>query len=350
MTNNPSTIYVLGLGSIGSFIAHSLCSLVKPPSVTLLVHRQDLYQELAAKNWRLGLRVGERGSLEETSGFNAEMPGQQSSPCVDQIRYLVVAVKASATVTALEPFKNRIGRETIICLFQNGLGQVEDMNEQLFVDPSTRPTYMFGIMRHGVYLKSSTEAILSSPNGCAEVGVVGSSHGSPAPSPDRFLIDALLRSPNLRCTELKWADLLRVQLLKLAANCVVNPLTALLDIRNGDLLDNPHLQPIQCCLLKEISNVFENLPEIQHLPRDCTNFSVMSLEAVVQDTVEKTAQNSSSMREDIRKGRPTEIMFINGWVIRRGKDLGIDCIANICLTQMILAKSQEQTGISRSDS
>ena len=340
MSSKLSPIYVLGLGSIGSFIAHSLRSLPDPPSVTLLVHRESLYQEVSSSNWKLGLRVGEDGILEETSGFHAELLRKETSSCTDPIRYLIVAVKASATVTALEPLKARIGRETIICLFQNGLGQVEDLNEQLFIDPSTRPTYMFGIVRHGVYLNSANEAVLSGPNGCAAVGFVDSSDNA-APYQHRLLLDALLRSPRLRCTELKWADLLRVQLLKLATNCVINPLTAVLDIRNGNLLDNPHLWPIQRRLLKEISNVLESLPEIKCLPHDRAHFSVASLEAIVQDTLEKTAHNSSSMREDIRKGRATEIGFINGWIIKRGKELGIDCAVNICVTQMILAKSHQ---------
>ncbi|KAJ5301917.1 2-dehydropantoate 2-reductase family protein [Penicillium antarcticum] len=343
MTSKLSPIYVLGLGSIGSFIAHSLRSLPDPPCVTLLVHKEGLYQELSSSNWTLGLRIGEDGILEERSGFDAELLEKKISSCTDPIRYLIVAVKASATVTALEPFKARIGRETTICLFQNGLGQVEELNEQLFIDPSTRPTYMFGIVRHGVYLNSAIEAVLSGPNGCAAVGFVDSGDNA-ALCQHRFLLDALLRSPRLRCTELNWADLLRVQLLKLATNCVINPLTAVLDIRNGGLFDNPHLWPIQHCLLKEISNVFENLPEIKCLPRDPAHFSVASLTAIVQDTVEKTAHNSSSMREDIRKGRPTEIGFINGWIIKRGKELGLDCAVNKCVTQLILAKSHQGFG------
>ncbi|KAJ5892814.1 2-dehydropantoate 2-reductase family protein [Penicillium tannophilum] len=333
MANRP--VYILGLGSIGSFIAQSLRSLAVPPPVTLLVHRQSLFKELSANDWKLGLRVGEAGDLKQSSGFNAELLGKTTSS-TSSIRDLIVAVKASATVTALEPFKDRIGRDTTICLFQNGLGQIDDLNERLFPDPSTRPTYMCGVIRHGVYLKSASEAILSGPNGCVDIGFV---EGDSTPH-NRFLVDILVRSPILRCTELEKADLMKVQLLKLATNCVLNPLTALLDIRNGELLENPALQPLQRQLLEEISAVFERLLEIKDMDYDRSQFSVTSLETTLRDTVEKTAHNSSSMREDVRKGRSTEIDNINGWIVKRGKELGIDCPVNTCLTQLILAKNR----------
>ncbi|KAJ5778242.1 2-dehydropantoate 2-reductase family protein [Penicillium odoratum] len=327
------TIYILGLGSIGSFIAQSLRSLADPPLVTLLVHRETLFQELSANDWKLGLRVGEDGELKQSSGFDAELLGKTIS--TSPIRHLIVAVKASATVSALEPLKDRIGRDTTICLFQNGLGQIDDLNQQLFPDPSIRPTYMCGIIRHGVYLKSASEAILSGPNGCVDVGFVEEENERH----HRFLVDTLVQSPMLRCAELKQADLLRVQLFKLATNCVLNPLTALLDIRNGELLTNPALWPLQRQILEEISQVFMKLPEIKSLVHDRSLFSVTSLETILRDTVEKTARNSSSMREDVKKGRSTEIDNINGWIIKRGKGLGIDCPVNTCLTQLILAKT-----------
>lgn len=342
MTPAARSVHVLGLGSIGSFVAHSLRSLPDPPSVTLLLHRSDLYQELSSKGRKLGLRLGENGSLQEKGGFDAELLGRSASS--DRIHNLIVAVKAPATVNALEPIRHRLGPHSTICLFQNGMGQIEDLNERLFPDVASRPTYVLGIMRHGVYMKSPTEAILASPNGSAALGVVENASTSRGESQPQFLLEALLNAPFLHCEKMAWSDLLQVQLLKLAANCVLNPLTAILDVRNGCIKDNPALWPLQRRLLEEISSVFEALPEFQHLPRDRNPFSVASLEAMVMDTIEKTAQNSSSMREDIRKGRATEIEYINGWIVKRGRDLGIDCPANSLVTQLVLAKSCLRTG------
>jgi 2-dehydropantoate 2-reductase len=338
MPSPTQSIHILGLGSIGSFVAHSIRSLPTAPPVTLLAHRPALYQEFASRGWKVGLRITEDGSLQEKGGFNGELLGK--TPSKNPIHNLVVAVKAPATVSALEPIKHRLGRHSTICLFQNGMGQIDDLNERIFPDASTRPTYMFGIMRHGIYLRSSTEAILAGANGSASLGIVESDNQESRESQAEFLMDILLRAPFLNCERLQWADLFKVQLFKLAANCVLNPLTAILDVRNGCIKENPELWPLHERLLQEISTVFQSLPELQRLPIDRDLFSLSSLQSVVLDTIEKTAQNSSSMREDLRKGRATEIEYINGWILRRGKELGIPCDTNACLTQLVLAKSQ----------
>ncbi|OOQ87753.1 2-dehydropantoate 2-reductase family protein [Penicillium brasilianum] len=347
MPTRPQSVHILGLGSIGSFLAHSIRSLPSPPRVHLLVHRKTLYDEFASRNWTLGLRVNEDGPLQEQSGFDAELL-TQSPPSSEPIQNLIVAVKASATVSALQPIRHRLGPQSTICLFQNGMGQIEDLNERVFTDKARRPTYMFGIMRHGVYLRSSTEAILSGLNGTAAIGVVDGEErttGSPRRADPQFLLDTLLRSPILRCEELVWKELLQNQLFKLAANCVLNPLTAILDVRNGVIKENPDLQPLIQSLLREISVVFRSLPEIKDLPgKQKDRFSVPSLEALVMDTIEKTAGNSSSMREDVRKGRATEIEYINGWILRRARELGIECQANAGLMQLVLAKSRLAMG------
>jgi 2-dehydropantoate 2-reductase len=337
-SSNP--IHIIGLGSIGSFLAHSIRALPNPPPVNLLIHRKNLYDEFASKGWTLGLRVNEDGPLQEQGGFDAELLSQSTSS--EPIQNLIVAVKASATVSALQPIQHRLGPQSTVCLFQNGMGQIEDLNERVFTDKARRPTYMFGIIRHGVYLRSPTEAILSGLNGRAAIGVVDVEEDMDTRSRranPQFLLDTLLRSPILRCEELAWKELLQNQLFKLAANCVLNPLTAILDVRNGVIKENPDLQPLIQRLLQEISSVFRSLPELKDLPSD-DRFSVSSLEALVIDTIDKTAENSSSMREDVRKGRATEIEYINGWILRRARELGIECEANAGLMQLVLAKSR----------
>lgn len=348
MPSPTHPIHIIGLGSIGSFLAHSIRALPNPPPVRLLIHRKNLYDEFASKNWTLGLRVSEDGPLQEQGGFDAELLSQSSSTSTsaEPIRNLIVAVKASATVSALRPIQHRLGPQSTICLFQNGMGQIEDLNEKIFTDQAMRPTYMCGIMRHGVYLRSPTEAILSGLNGRAAIGVVDAEENTGTRQADpQFLLDTLLRSPVLRCEQLGWKELLQNQLFKLAANCVLNPLTAILDVRNGVIKENPDLQPLIQRLLHEISLVFQSLPEIRDLPSEQKDrFSVSSLEGLVLDTIEKTAGNSSSMREDVRKGRATEIDYINGWILRRARELGIECEANAGLMELVLAKSRLTLG------
>ncbi|KAL6228778.1 ketopantoate reductase PanE/ApbA C terminal-domain-containing protein [Aspergillus navahoensis] len=230
---------------------------------------------------------------------------------------LIVAVKASATVAALQPIRHRIGPHTIICLFQNGMAQVEELNKRLF-----------GIMYHGLRLRSPTEVILASPNGRAALSIVPSEEPSMSHAQPQFLLDNLLKAP-----------VLQSQLLKLAANCIIDHFTAIHDVRNGCIEDNKELRPLRSAVLAEISRVFKKLPELQNLPCDQNSFPVSLLEAVVTDAVKKTAQNSSSIREDIWNSRETEIEYIIGWISRRGRDLGLDCVANDSITHLVLSQS-----------
>ncbi|CAG8067684.1 unnamed protein product [Penicillium salamii] len=335
--SESSRIYILGLGSIGCFIAHSLQSLPNPPLVTLLVHRESLLQEYASNDYKISLQVGEDGIPQKQGPFDCELIGDSSSG--NPIDHLIVCVKAPATASALDPIKHRIRKHSTVCFFQNGMGQIARLNQRVFQTPSERPRYLFGIVRHGVYLKSATEAVLSGLSGCAEIGKVPSPDLAPTSGNSEFLLNNLLQAPTLRCTKLEWTDLLQVQLLKLAANCVLNPLTAILNVRNGAIKKNPEVEPLYRNLLKEISTVFANLPELQALSHDPTRFSADALETSMLDTVDKTAGNSSSMREDILKGRGTEIEYMNGWIVDRGEELGIQCPTNAFLTQLILAKS-----------
>ncbi|GKZ36042.1 2-dehydropantoate 2-reductase (Ketopantoate reductase) (KPA reductase) (KPR) [Aspergillus brasiliensis] len=344
-----SRIHLIGLGSIGTLIAHSLRSLPAPPPITLLLHRESAYQDFLSGGNKLRLQIGEEGPTQESTGYDSELLQlQDHSEESPPIHHLIVAVKASATIPALRSIQHRLGRHSVICLFQNGLGQIEELNEHLFPDPLTRPTYMFGIMRHGVYIKAPFEAVLAGLTGSCALGIVddgqqasSSSSSSTASTQSQFLSNRLVEAPIIRCSKLPWMELHQAQLLKLATNCVVNPLTALLDVRNGSLLANPELQEMQRQLLQEISRVFRRLPELQGLPDVQELFSVASLEEQLIGNIEKTASNSSSMREDVRAGRATEIAFINGWIVRRGQELGLDCPTNRCLTQLILAKSSQ---------
>ncbi|KAB8077471.1 hypothetical protein BDV29DRAFT_168223 [Aspergillus leporis] len=95
-----------------------------------------------------------------------------------------------------------------------------------------------------------------------------------------YLLDILLQSRILRCEELKPVYLLRDQLFKLAAHCVLNPLTALLDVHNGVIGESVELMGVRNHLLEEISTVFERLPETQAMPRDQMSFSTATLEVV----------------------------------------------------------------------
>ncbi|MDP3695874.1 MAG: 2-dehydropantoate 2-reductase, partial [Desulfocapsaceae bacterium] len=100
---------------------------------------------------------------------------------------------------------------------------------------------------------------------------------------------------------------------KLFINAAINPLTALYNRTNGQLLTS-------CAARSRLKNI---VYEAETVARACgIAISVDPLKATLA-VCKSTARNISSMLQDRRHQRPTEIDAINGAVIREGKRLGI---------------------------
>ena len=115
---------------------------------------------------------------------------------------------------------------------------------------------------------------------------------------------------------------------KLVVNCAINPLTALLRIRNGELLDRPDTQVL-----------------MEQAARECAAVAgARGITLPFPDPVEKarevarqTAANRSSMLQDLMRGAPTECDAINGAVVRWGEHLGVPTPVNETLYRLVRA-------------
>ena len=105
-------------------------------------------------------------------------------------------------------------------------------------------------------------------------------------------------------------------LLKLAINCIINPLTAIEQCKNGDLLATKYQSQIG-------KLIFEVQQVISHLDNTWP-YTEQSLEEIIYDVIKATAENYSSMAQDVKFGRKTEIDYINGYLVRCGESLLID--------------------------
>lgn len=52
-----------------------------------------------------------------------------------------------------------------------------------------------------------------------------------------------------------------------------------------------------------------------------------------------TANNSSSMCEDVRGKRSTEMEYLNGYIVNQGKEVGIDCVVNGLMVHLVQGKT-----------
>lgn len=389
-------VHILGLGSIGTLVAHSLKCLPNPPPITLMIHRPGQYEVFKSGGRVISLINKKNDINDQQSGYDVDLfnasedneqvrwqfipdrllrqaptnpvePEEQMDTGELYIYTLVVTVKGPATVSALRSIKHRVDAKTTICFMQNGLGQIDEVNREVFTDPETRPTYMLGIVSHGAYM-SQPCTVIHAGYGTVALGICRDRDRYPLPPKgavrnpwemseeerkkyhptdkelfsnlsSRYLLRTLTRSPVLACAVFPYLDLLQLQLEKLSSNCVLNPLTALLDVPNGAMLGNNELLPIQRMLLAEISLVIRGLPELEGIPNVRHRFSAKRLEQLFMAVTKRTAQNSSSMREDVRHGKQPEIDYINGYIVKRGDQQGIKCVLNFMIMQLIKGKN-----------
>ncbi|GME27871.1 Ketopantoate reductase ApbA/PanE [Neofusicoccum parvum] len=278
----------------------------------------------------------------------------------DPIHNLIITTKAPSTVAAISAIKHRLTSSSTICFLQNGMGVIDEVNKELFPDESTRPTYIQGIISHGVHSSAPFSATHAGV-GTIQLGILprgplstqsdaDSSTGAEfssssgefsrdwwAPSA-RYLLRTLTRCPALCAIGLSPTDLLCAQLEKLAVNCLVNPMTALLDVRNGALLYNFHLTRVMRLLLSEISLVIRSLPELQGVPNLDSRFATSRLETLAVSVADKTGENVSSMLADVRRGLQTEVDYINNYIVKRGDEVGVRCVMNYMVVCLVNGK------------
>jgi 2-dehydropantoate 2-reductase len=94
---------------------------------------------------------------------------------------------------------------------------------------------------------------------------------------------------------------------KLAINCAINPLTVIHRCRNGELLDKPEA-------LAQIASVVEEILQLSKILN--LDQGLANLHEQVLDVARATANNRSSMLQDIESGKETEIEAITGYLCR----------------------------------
>jgi 2-dehydropantoate 2-reductase len=115
---------------------------------------------------------------------------------------------------------------------------------------------------------------------------------------------------------------------KLIVSAAINPLTALLRVCNGELLEIPSARRRMGELAREAAAVAESLGVRVQAPGP---------ERIAEDVARRTAQNFSSMLQDVLRGAPTEVDAINGAIVRAGESRGIATPVNRAVWALVRA-------------
>jgi 2-dehydropantoate 2-reductase len=118
---------------------------------------------------------------------------------------------------------------------------------------------------------------------------------------------------------------------KLIFNCVINPITAIVGTEVGGIAD-ARLDSLKQLVIDECLAVART---------DGVAFDV-DFQQALRDQF-GPSRNIASMRQDLMKGKPTEIDHMNGAVVDLGRRRGVECPVNAALVAIIKAMERART-------
>ena len=229
-----------------------------------------------------------------------------------QFDILILPVKSYQVMSVLEQLKPFIQPRHIIVLLHNGMGTIEKVKKRLPNNPLIAATTSYGA------LKLDADTLTETGLGQTHLGWL-SNVDVELKQLIEPILSALLPPSN-------WHQNIALALWnKLAINAVINPLTAIHNLKNGELAKSKY-NTIISNICYEIAIVMQALG----YPADN-----LELFKNVQRVIIATANNYSSMHQDLKFKRQTEIEFINGYVTSQATKLNIKVPFNQRLLKQI---------------
>ena len=220
---------------------------------------------------------------------------------------ILVTLKAPIVEQVLTQMKSYINSDAIIVLMHNGMGTAEAIKTHLPDNP-----LLLATTTHGAY-RPSSDLVSHSGRGKTLLGAANQK-GQQC----EFLVEVL----NHALADVAWHHNIDQALWnKLAINCAINPLTAIHQIRNGELAQ-PQYHAQLTAIVSEVCAVIN----AQGFKAEENN-----LRQIIDEVILATSQNFSSMEQDIAHQRPSEIDFITGYVVKCAHQHNIAVPANQAL-------------------
>lgn len=288
-------IGIIGPGALGCLFAARLCLSVNEQDEVLLIdHRAE---RAAALN--------SQGILYESdTGTERCAIAVSSSPeSTGHLDILLSCVKSHDLKKSLEFAAPLLGPATLLLFLQNGIGHLEYGEKKLL---PVIPAY--GTSSEGVTCLAPGH-IRHAGKGHTYLGFL-----SPGSSSDNERLEQLTATLCKAGIDSSISSDIRTQLwAKLFINAGINGLTVIYNRTNGQLLTSCAARSRIKTLVREAECVAKTLGITIEKDPVSTTLAVCK----------RTARNVSSMLQDIRQHRPTEIDAINGEISRLGRENGV---------------------------
>ncbi|KMY53528.1 hypothetical protein AC623_05620 [Bacillus sp. FJAT-27231] len=273
---------IIGGGAIGLFFAASLAAWFPVTLFTRTKEQADVINES-------GITIEEKGVT--TVHFVKAMPIVELPAYTPECLFIAVKqYKLPAILSLLE----KITSHPALVFLQNGMSHIAALGKL------PHPDIYVAAVEHGV-LKYGSNHIGVRGRGKTNIAVYRGSQQAVETVTERT-------KENFR---FEWRlDYETMLLGKIAANVVINPLTAILRVPNGELVNNPYYLKMAETIYREFLSVFENKMKAESWGE-------------IVNICQTTAMNRSSMLKDVEAKRPTEVDAILGYVLSAGAEKGL---------------------------
>lgn len=298
-------IVIVGPGAMGCFMAASLSVanevwlLDHDPGRAALLNRQGLVLEEEGRATKFPVRVTADPQLIKSADL------------------VFLCVKAGQVQEALRTMRGLLGHRSLLLALQNGIGHLSLLPDALDT------AWGLGVTSHGATLVEPGH-VFHQGRGPTRIGFSPDSIPNSDEVSGRMAAAAQTLSEAGILTEVV-PDILNHVWAKLLVNVGINALTAIHNCPNGALLESAELVTIMESAIVEGQAVAAE--------------SGISLAAdpiqVAKEVCLATSANISSMLQDVRAKKPTEIEAINGALLRKGRELGIAMPVNRELVRAI---------------
>ncbi|PIQ83517.1 MAG: 2-dehydropantoate 2-reductase [Candidatus Omnitrophica bacterium CG11_big_fil_rev_8_21_14_0_20_63_9] len=308
-------VLVIGAGAIGSTLGGFLA---KAGHRVVLLGRPWHLDAVR----RSGLRIsGLWGEHVVTSLSLATDPSgvDRSAP----FDWIFVCVKAHQTASAAELLPQFLGPHTLVCAFQNGLGNYEILSRSIAPSKIVLGRIIFGVELEPGHVRVTV---------CADEVLIGAVDRR-VPRERLSQLVSTLQSAGIptRAT----ATILTALWAKVLYNCALNGLSTLLEVPYGKLLEHRGARIIMEGVIEEAYQV-ASAHGVRLEPAGAEAYRKLLFKRLIPDT----AAHRSSMLQDVRRGRPTEIDALNGAIVRLGQQAAVPTPMNTLLTRLVHAKEQ----------
>ncbi len=293
-------ILMVGAGSVGGFFgAHFAKANL---SVSFLLRPKTL---AAVKQNGLTIRSA-------NGSFTVHPPAASDPRDLSKPDLIILSVKAydlDEVLTQIEPV---LTDQTVILTLQNGVD-----TEDRILARVHRDCVVGGIAY--IYTKIAAPGVIDHyKKGAVAIGELMGHQSS------RLLAIAdLFKQAGIPCQLAD--DIRRSKWEKMCWNCVFNPLTVMIDDKVAKALDHPEMLRVIRQIVGEVMAVAATVK---------VPLAADMAEKVVRWTSE-IRDIHTSMYDDWKAGRPTEIDFLNGYVAKVGREFGIPTPLNDLLTAVI---------------